>query len=245
MTSTAYEVRPDLRDAHEMAWSHIARPGTWWTGAERVAIADEARAARDCPLCAERKAAVSPFAVVGEHAGPGVLDPDLVDVIHRIVTDPGRLSRSWLAGVLDGALDDGRYVELVAVTVFTHAMDLFDIALGREPAPLPAPRSGDPTRERPALAREDGAWVPLIPDGDEGGDAAQEIYQGLRDVPNIGRALSLVPAEVSVLHRMSGPHYMELGNVRDPNYETPGRALDRLQMELVAARVSRMNDCFY
>jgi hypothetical protein len=38
---------------------------------------------------------------------------------------------------------------------------------------------------------------------------------------------------------------MELSHVSDPHYETPGRAIDRLQMELVASRVSLMNDCFY
>ena len=64
---TDLPVRPDLEDAHRETWRRIAAPGTWWTGAERVAMAAEVRRARRCALCAERKAALSPFAVEGRH----------------------------------------------------------------------------------------------------------------------------------------------------------------------------------
>jgi len=36
-------LRPDLAQALALAWAGIARAGTWRTGAERVAIAAEAR----------------------------------------------------------------------------------------------------------------------------------------------------------------------------------------------------------
>jgi len=240
-------VRPDLREVRARTWRHIAGPGTWWTGAERVAIAAEARAARGCALCAERRAALSPGAVTGAHtpARAGVLAPGVVDVIHRIVTDPGRLTQRWLRGVLASELDDARYVELVAVAVFTHGLDVFRRALGDEVEPLPAPEPGEPARVRPPLARDDGAWVPLVPDGAEGGAFARALYGGCESVPNIGRALSLVPAEVSMLFELAAPHYMELPYVPDPHYEAPGRTLDRVQTELVAARVSSLNVCFY
>ena len=64
-------------------------------------------------------------------------------------------------------------------------------------------------------------------------------------VPQIGRALSLVPAEVRTLQALSALHYMELDHVIDPTYVPPGRKLDRPQMELIAARVSAINECFY
>lgn len=51
----------------DAAWAHIAMPGAVWTGAQRVAIAFEARAATKCRLCAERKAAVSPYHLEGDH----------------------------------------------------------------------------------------------------------------------------------------------------------------------------------
>src|SRR2546422_7548921 len=38
-------VREDLREAHRFILDHVRSPGTWWTGAERAAMAAEARAA--------------------------------------------------------------------------------------------------------------------------------------------------------------------------------------------------------
>ncbi len=35
-------VRDDLIDAHRLAWEHLASPGTWWTGAERIELAGTA-----------------------------------------------------------------------------------------------------------------------------------------------------------------------------------------------------------
>ena len=35
-------MRADLVDAHRLAWEHIAAPGTWWSGVERVELASTA-----------------------------------------------------------------------------------------------------------------------------------------------------------------------------------------------------------
>src|SRR5436190_1216490 len=35
-------VREDLAEAHRLAWEHLAGPGTWWTGAQRVELAGTA-----------------------------------------------------------------------------------------------------------------------------------------------------------------------------------------------------------
>ncbi len=243
-------VRPEVEALHAKLLGRLTRAGTWWTGVERRAIAAAARAARDCELCRERKAALSPAAVQGRHDGPDELPAEVVDVIHRVVTDPGRLSKSWYEGVLEGGgLDDAHYVELIGVTVTLNALDVFARAVGVDSPRLPEAARGEPSRERPASARVLGAWVPQIPSRDEGGDDAgdewRSLYGDMPFVPQIGRALSLVPAEVENLKDISEPHYMALENVADPRYQTPGRALDRLQMELVASRVSSLNDCFY
>ncbi len=245
-SNAASPVRADLVAAHEGMFAHLVSPGTWWTGAERREIARAARAARDCALCAERKAALSPFSVDGTHDDPTSLEPAVVDIVHRIVTDPGRLSRSWYEKVLaDGAVDAERYCELVAVTVFTNALDVFARAVGSESQAFPDAAAGEPRRVRPETARVDGAWVPQIPPGEEGGADWQALYGDRTEVPQIGRALSLVPAEVEILNAMSAVHYMELDHVSNPGYSTPGRAIDRLQMELIASRVSAINECFY
>lgn len=244
--SAGLPIRSDLESSHLETWKRIAAPGTWWSGAERVAIAAECRRARSCGLCAERKAAVSPFAVDGRHDTGNELAPEVVDVIHRIVTDPGRLTRSWCRGVIDAGMPEPHYVELVSVVVKATAMDIFPRAIGARPLELPEPRPGDPSRTPPpATARDEGAWLPLVPAGEAGGEAARELYGDRETVPNIGRALSLVPAEALGLHALSEAHYMSLDHVTDPSYSQPGRALDRLQTELVAARVSALNECFY
>ena len=54
--------------------------------------------------------------------------------------------------------------------------------------------------------------------------------------------MSLVPDHVRVLQHESTSHYVAMADIQNP---TVRRDLDRLQMELVAARVSAMNECFY
>jgi alkylhydroperoxidase family enzyme len=61
-------------------------------------------------------------------------------------------------------------------------------------------------------------------------------------VPNIARALSQVPDHVRILQRETATHYVHLRDLQNPGV---GRDLDRLQIELVAARVSALNECFY
>src|SRR5215813_15216284 len=40
--SAQVTIREDLTAAHARAWERIGNPGTWWDGAQRVAIAAEA-----------------------------------------------------------------------------------------------------------------------------------------------------------------------------------------------------------
>jgi alkylhydroperoxidase family enzyme len=234
-------VRDDIRAAQRALWDHVRAPGTWWTGAERVAIAAESRAAGACALCRERRAALSPSAVPGRHATLGTLSPVVVDAIHRIRTDAGRLTRSWLDAVVAAGVDEPAYVELVGVVTMVTGVDCFCRALGVPPFPLPEPLPGEPSRYRPAAARPGGAWVPTIAPEDATGPEA-DLYGDAAFVPNIVRALSLVPDEVRMLRRMSDAHYLPIASIPDP---TARRTLDRMQIELVAARVSALNECFY
>jgi alkylhydroperoxidase family enzyme len=60
--------------------------------------------------------------------------------------------------------------------------------------------------------------------------------------PNVLRALSLVPDEVRGLKDLSAAHYLPMEQVIDVRAH---RLLSRAQMELVAARVSALNECHY
>ena len=230
----------DITQAHRFLLDHIRSPGTWWTGAERVAIATESRRAADCALCRERRASLSPATVHGTHDGPHDLAPNVVDTIHRIRTDPARLSKPWFDGVIAGGLEVTHYVELVGVTTLVAGMDYFALALGSVPLTLPTSLPGEPSRHRPAAAKEGTAWVPMVAPEDAGDEP--DLYPEAPVIPNIIRALSLVPPEVRALRRSSDAHYLPVTQIPDP---TARRTLDRAQMELVAARVSALNQCFY
>jgi hypothetical protein len=237
----AAPVGDDLKEAHRFLLDHVRSPGTWWTGAARVAIAAESRRAADCALCRERKASLSPAAVEGPHDGRHELPANVVDTVHRIRSDPARLSKAWFDGVIGGGLEVERYVELVGVTTLTAGMDYFALALGSAPLPLPPALPGEPSRHRPAGAKPGSAWVPMVAPEDATGPEA-DLYPEGAVIPNIVRALSLVPPEVRALRRSSDAHYLSVPQIVDP---TARRTLDRSQMELVAARVSALNQCFY
>ncbi len=238
-------IRDDLVAAHRRTWEHIGVAGTWLNGVERVAIADETRRARGCALCAERKAALSPFAVAGEHDHAGVLAGPLVDVVHRVTTDAGRLTESWYKSVLSSGISAESYVEAVGVAVLVISVDAFHDAMGIPFEPLPEPKPGEPTRQRPAGARvEEGvAWVPVLGPSTCGPEDA-DLFAGLPPgpAPNVIRALSLVPSEVRAWHDLAAAQYLSARQMQDP---VSPRAIDRAQIELLAGRVSALNECFY
>lgn len=245
--SAASAVRNDITEAHRRAWERLANPGAWWRGAERVAIAAETRAALDCELCANRKQALTAGSVPGRHAATDLLPAAAVEAIHRIRTDPGRLTESWLQDLLAGRLsDDGgitveQYVEITGVVVTLVAVDTFAHTAGAGLAPLPTPVAGEPSSYRPEGAIKDVAWVPMIPRGAAVG-AESDLY-GEGFVPNVRRALSLVPDEVRGIFELGAVHYLsmeEMGNMKSQS-----RAISREQVELVAARVSALNECYY
>ena len=233
-------VRKDLPAAHERQWRRLAKPGAWWTGAERVAIAAEVRRAASCPLCKERMSALSPNAVQGGHESRGPLPAAAVDAIHRVTTDPGRLTRSWFEKTLAGGISEEQYVELIGVIVTVVSIDSFCRGLGVPPHPLPEPVEGEPSRRRPSTVAKGGAWVSMIPASEARGAEADLWHRGR--TANVIRALSLVPDEVRGLKDLSAAHYLTMDQMMDPR---AGRSIDRQQIELIAGRVSALRECFY
>lgn len=142
VSDPADAVRPEITAALDRAWAEIAAPGAWWDGAERVAIADAARAAR-----------------AGAHAASGVLPPAAVDAASVIASDPAHPTEPWVTSRCE-ALGELRYVELVGVVARVMAVDTFHRLLGRALTVLPEPGSGEPTREPPPDdIRKNHTWV--------------------------------------------------------------------------------------
>ena len=233
-------VREDIAAAHSRAWQRIARPGTWHSGEVRVRIAAETRNARSCGLCAARKEALSPYGVEGEHDALGGLPATMVEAIHRIATDPGRLTRKWYEGLLDEGLTPEAYVETVGVVCTTTSVDTFAKAMGMAPLPLPAPVTGEPIRVRPASASQGPAWVPWIAPGDANND---ELDLFGPEHANIHRSMSLVPAEARGFFDLVETQYLQRHQMRD--FANEFRAITHAQIELIAGRISAINQCVY
>ncbi len=237
----AHAMRPALAYERERAWHRLASAGTWFSGEQRLAIAAESRRAVQCKLCRTRKEALSPYQVDGAHDSLGQIDPPLVEVVHRVTTDAGRVTRRWIESLLERGLPDTHYVEAIGIVAVITALDTFDRALDLPQRPLPAPIAGAPIRSRPPGAQRNLAWVPTVaPDALTPTDLNAFSVHGDK---NIHRALSLVPQEVLTFFDLDVELYLKDQQIRDFDHEF--RALSHAQMELVAGRVSSLNGCYY
>jgi len=226
----------------DQAWEQLGRAGGWFSGRERIAIAEEARTARQCGFCVERKAALSPYAVAGGHDGSQkVLSHLAVDPIHRIATDPGRLSKRWYEELADAGMRPEELVEITSIIGVVTIADTLARALSQPERPLPAASDGEPHRKPVSGTTIERAWVPMVgPESAEGTLKMMydELLSGMGFVFNVARALTSVPEAVRDFFAAFIPNYTTHGPVR------PG-GLDRSQVELLASSTSAWNDCFY
>ena len=241
-------MRPELAATQVQAWERLAAPGTWWSGAERVAIAAEARNSHACPFCRERLGALSPLAVGGTHVRLASSLPDIaIEAIHRICTDPGRLGETWFLRLRAAGLGEWAYVELVSIVAIVTAVDTFHRAAGLGTRPLPSPLPGMPTRHRPRGARTSGFFVAaLAPEDVSPEDPDLYIERSgprQRYGANIHRALSLVPHSMIHWWDMLEAMYQSSAQMRD--FDREYRAVTHAQIELLAARVAALNRCEY
>ena len=102
-SDSTLEVRDDLTATHREAWRYIAAPGPCLESTTRIAIAREARVAGSCELCQTRKQALSPYGIKGRHDGLGELPSSIEEVVHRLVTDPGRITPAIMPTTSAGA----------------------------------------------------------------------------------------------------------------------------------------------
>jgi hypothetical protein len=238
-----YPIRSNFAESHARYWKKLAAPGTWFGGAQRIAIAKEVRLAQSCSLCKQRKAALSPYQVDGSHERTGELSDTIVEVIHRIVTDSARVTKTWYDGIIQQGLTPEEYIEILGTLVDVFSIDEFCRALDIPLNALPEAEAGEPSKYRPKNIVEDGdgSWVPILPNIVDDGPES-DLWDGRTGY--VIRALSLVPNEVRQMLDLLHVHYIDnrqIWNVKDAPRET----LTRGQMEVVAARVSAFSGCFY
>lgn len=243
----SFEVREDLREAYFRHRQWLFGPGEWWTGAERAAMVKEARTAWDCRLCARKKEALSPKSISESHLADLPLSSTVVEGIHRIVTDPSRLSEQWVQELKQAGLGYPEIVELVGVVTTGIALDYLFWGLGLEPQPLPDPGFGNPTQGEPQELGFHTAWVPtVIPE--KSGGRLKAFYDSAANpagrVAHVMQALSAAPETLLAFYDLASVIYLPPGKVGNPREET-GRAISRPQIELLAAVISMANACPY
>lgn len=211
-------------DAFDAIWSWLAQPGGWWTAEQKVAIAARTREAEARPLWDRRPSTIDDLCVEAAEGEP--LSPLVTDVVERVAVEAGSIERSWADAVI-AILGDAAYAELVCVVASVVPIDRACTLLGRTIEPLPDPGIGDPTGERASETVDIGAYVP-----------AQTGFAGA----NVAKSLSVAPTAnmmrlglVRALY--SGTRFGELRWDDGP--------LNRPQVELIAARTSALNECFY
>lgn len=135
---------PAYRAGIDREWDRLASPGTWWSGAERVALAAVARAAR---------------------AGEPLPAPDLpaaaVDAAARLSADP-HVDLAWVEDLEERDLEPPAYVEILGVVARLDAVDTFLFGIGAPTRPLPDPRPGEPSRSPVPGAAINEGFVPTV-----------------------------------------------------------------------------------
>jgi hypothetical protein len=233
---SAYPVRADLAAIHTSQWDQLGAPGTWGTGAQRLAVAAEARIA-------------GYDGGVLEEPADGGASVDLVlpegarRVVQRLAVSPKDVDEAFFKQALKDGLSDSEYVEIVGLVARITNFDVFARGIGVALQPLPAPRPGATSRERPAAAVSEQAWVPTVPNAPDGGETAETLY-GPHPKPYIIRALSLVPDELRAHLELEEIQYTPLKRIFEYDYQHH-EGLTRPQVEVVAGRVSALNECFY
>ena len=210
--------------AFEAAWEWLAQPGGSWSAAQKLAIVEVARAAAPRPVYDRRPATIDHLAT---GVGPGAaLSPLVIDTVERVADEAGAITREWALEVI-GELGDVAYAELVAVIATFVPIDLACRLLGREIEPLPTPDPGDATGERADDTIDIGAFLP-----------AAAGFGGA----NVAKSLSIAPT--ANLMRLGVVRALYSGD-RFGVLRWDDGALNRPQVELIAARTSALNECFY
>lgn len=210
------KVRADLAEVHARSLAHVASPGATLTAARRVQIAQVAQAAY---LDADPPPPwVRPF---GDLA---------LDVAHRLARHAGTITEEWYRQVLSEGMDPLEWVEIVGIVTATIPVVAFARAIGVPIPSIPTPVEGAPTGHiAHPLETATLNWVPVAAPADQ--------------VASVVQALSALPDEWENLWRLAAAQYMSDQQMVDPLWNRG--TLSRAQMELIAARISLVRECFF
>ena len=156
---------------------------------------------------------------------PEGLPAHVDEAVRKVAADAISIRRGDIERWADDGMRVEAYVELVSVIVRLSAIDTAAFGLGLDAAPLPLAVPGAPLESTvPDIDFVDG-WVPT---------------DGPAFPPT---AFTAVPGATEQWVDVSNVLYMPMEEMGDPAYVRDG--VTRAQIELVAARTSYLNECFY
>jgi hypothetical protein len=166
-----------------------------------------------------------------------------LEVVEKLTVSPKDFLENAYNDAKKQGLGDEEYVEIVGIVSRLTCMDVFARGLGIPLRTLPKAKQGQPSRQRPVTAKKEMAWVPTIPNFPEGGEDAKALY-GESFKTYIVRGLSLVPDEVRMHLELEEAQYLPMDSIFIPDYQHH-EGFTRAQCEVVAGRVSALNECFF
>ena len=153
------------------------------------------------------------------------LPAPVAEVVGAVAADSPLITADWVAGLEGKGVSLSAYAEIIGIVARLSAVDYFHKALGLPLEPLPEPQPGEPSQTpSPSDLVVGKSYVPMV-----------------RGV-SIPQTVSLVPPESGAWQELSDAMYMTFNEMDDPDFR---RAMHRTQIELVAARTSQINECFY
>jgi hypothetical protein len=216
----AVSIRKDLADAHEYTWRALASAGTWWSSRQRRELSETAVASVWGGPAASPHLRADARTEAGRAAH---------EAVARMASGAPEVSREWYAATTKelGSLE---YVELVGLVATAAAATSFRNSLGLPACELPDATDDEPTRvPPPMLADATLNWVPVAAPA----DAEAAVVQ----------ALTAVPASSADLWRLGDAQYIPDEEMVDL-WWTRG-TLSRVEIELIATRVSFSRKCHY
>ena len=227
MKISASDVRQDLVLAHENAWAALSAPGTWWSGAQRIELA------RTALLAINDLEPTPPWVAISTVVGKlpqNLLAPKIAhDCAYRIARHAATLTREWYQKVVS-EISELAFVELCGIVCTVATVSAFRRAAGLAPLEFSEIKDGEPTKIKPTnIVLATLNWVPVVAPADENAAVVQ--------------AFTAVPETNRLIWAMADAQYIPDKEMVDPNW-TRG-TLSRVQIELIATRVSQQRECFY
>ena len=211
----------EIIKSFQIVWDYLGQPGNWWTGDERLAIAEEVRSSNPRKIW-ERVGNLEDYSKSTE----ATLSSYEKAVVRLVANETSAIDKATFDGI-SAFMGDNKYAELAAVISQIVPIDhLFD-SLGIEREKLPVAIEGQLSFERPSELVEGVAFLPTF---------------STHGLPHVAVSLSLAQADnarrmLLVRAMYSGSSFGEM--------IWEHRNLSRPQIELVAARTSALNECFY